>query len=222
MTEPAETIKPDADTVATTETPATTETVVTEKPAVSADATTETTSTETEVKTETTEQVADPAPTTDDQAAEADIRVVPEADKYVLPEGVPPQLAQFASQNDMTQVQLDNALQYFGAYNKASTDSQAQFLEKQGEEHTEKWGDQKEYNLALVRRALSQNDPDGTLKDMLNTTGYGNHPAVLDFFLKIGNSMKEGGFISGAVHTPTGGKKSAAQTLFGSTHPSAN
>lgn len=208
-------------TESTTEETTTTETQAAAGESASGEeTTTETTSNETEVTTESTGDETQQKTTAESDEGQVE-RVVPEADGYKLPEGVPIQVAQFAQQNDMTQEQLDGALGYFGNYLKATTDSQEKFLADAGAKHVETWGDQKEYNLSLVRRALAQNDPDGSLKEMLNSTGYGNHPAVIDFFLKVGTSMKEGGFIQGSVHTPTG-KKTAAQTLFGNSHPSVN
>lgn len=146
-------------------------------------------------------------------------RMVPKADDYVLPEGVPKVLAEFAEKNDMTQDQFDNTLAQFGSYIKGTADAEKKVLAEAGNKHADSWGDQRDYNLALVRKALAQNDPSGGLKTMLNDTGYGNHPAVLDFFLKVGESMKEGGFIKGSVHRPEG-KKTAASAMFGKTHPS--
>ena len=74
-------------------------------------------------------------------------------------------------------------------------------------------------NLQLAQRALRQNDPTGALTKMLNESGYGNHPAVLDFLHAIGRSMQEGGFLKSSTNRPPGAK-SAAQLLFGDNHPS--
>lgn len=172
-------------------------------------------------KTESTDKVETKTQTTDDLAEEPDARVVPESGDYTLPEGVPPHLAEFANENDFTQAQLDATLKQFGGFIEGTKIAEQKLLRESGDAHVDSWGESKDYNLALVRRALKQNDPDGSLLTMLNATGYGNHPAVLDFFLSIGNSMKEGGFISGAIHRPEG-KKTAASTMFGKSHPSAN
>ena len=76
-----------------------------------------------------------------------------------------------------------------------------------------------EESLDVMRWALAQNDPDGQLKVALESSGYGSHPAVLNFLVRLGESMKEGGFLKSAVNRPPG-KKTAAQTIF-SNHPSA-
>jgi len=155
----------------------------------------------------------------EDQPAD---RIVPEVSDYVLPEGMPDVLAQFAKDADMTQEQLDKTLDQYGRITEGAEQFRKAELFKNGQAHTESWGKQKDYNLSLVRRALSQNDPDGKLKNMLEESGYGNHPAVLDFFLTIGNSMKEGGFLKGANNTQSKSGLSAAQSMFGANHPSNN
>ena len=164
---------------------------------------------------------ADPAPVAEPEDKPAD-RVVPEVSGYVLPEGVPDHVAQFAKDNDMTQDQLDGALQQFGLYSQQAEDGRQAMIRDLGQAHVEKWGQQKDYNLSIVRRALSQNDADGRFKALLDETGYGNHPVILDFFLSIGNSMKEGGFLKGANNTQSKAGLSAAQSMFGNTHPSNN
>lgn len=213
------------ETTETTETVETTEETSNEETVqeTKADANESTEKTEETVeKTESTEQ-AETKPETKAESEEKPSieRMVPKAEDYVLPEGMPGNVAEFAAANDMTQDQLDKTLAQFSGYIANTKDVEKKILQDSGNKHVEEWGEKKDYNLALVRRALSQNDPDGSLGRMLNETGYGNHPAVLDFFLKIGNSMKEGGFIKGAVNRPEG-KKTAASAMFGKSHPSNN
>lgn len=180
---------------------------------------TETTETKT-VETKEPEKVDEPiVEPTAEEAEKAPVRVVPKAEDYKLPDSVPERVAQFAHDNDMTQEQLDNTFKEFGSYMKLARDGEKQTMINDGHSHVQKWGKEKEYNLSIVRRALKQNDPKGELRAVLDESGFGNHPVVLDFLLKIGNSMKEGGFLKGAVNTPKG-KQSAAQTLFGANHPS--
>lgn len=149
-------------------------------------------------------------------------RVIPDVDGYVLPEGMPIELAQFAKDTDMTQDQLDKTLAQFDTFNSNREVWQREQIEANGQAHVKTWGKMKDQNLSIVRRALSQNDPEGKLKDMLNESGYGSHPAVLDFFLQVGNSMKEGGFLKGANNTQSKAGLSAAQSMFADNHPSNN
>jgi hypothetical protein len=160
-------------------------------------------------------------PPIDDPKDPVDARVVPAVDEYELADGMPKHLAQFASDNDMTQTQLDNTIEQFRTYITAGEKGKQTMLLNEGKAHVRTWGKQAKGNMSVVRRALKQNDPDGTLKKVLDSSGYGNHPAILDFLLSIGTSMQEGGFLKSDVNIPPG-KKSAAQVIFGDNHPSKN
>ena len=136
-----------------------------------------------------------------------------------MPEGIPAVVGEFAQKNKFTQEQLDASLQFFGKVNQANVQAQQQNLRQMGEEHLKNWGDNAQYNLQLAQRALRQNDPDGALTKVLNESGYGNHPAVLNFLYGLGRSMQEGGFLKSSTARPPG-SKTAAQVLFGDNHPS--
>ena len=172
-------------------------------------------------------QVADPAASA---AAAGDASTEPVAKptsplttpppNYKLPEGIPAQVGNWAQKNGLTQAQLDASLQFFGSVNQANVKAQQQSLRQMGEAHLQNnWGENAPYNLQLAQRALRQNDPTGALTKVLNESGYGNHPAVLDFLYVIGRSMQEGGFLKSSTNRPPGAK-SAAQLLFGDNHPS--
>lgn len=146
-------------------------------------------------------------------------RVVPAADGYTMPDGMPPEMGVFANEHGFTQGQLDATLKQFGDVVTASKQNEFNAMKKAGEDFVETWGDRKDFNLSLARRALKQNDPDGTLKTALDESGYGNHPAVLGFLHKLGVSMQEGGYLKSAVNRPPG-QKTVAQTMYGDSHPS--
>jgi hypothetical protein len=58
-------------------------------------------------------------------------------------------------------------------------------------------GDKLSENLAIAKRALDEfGSPE--LKDVLNLTGLGSHPAVIKFFLNAGKRTLDGPFIPGA------------------------
>lgn len=175
-------------------------------------------------------QVADPAAAAASTAVAGDASVTPPAEptsplttpppNYKLPEGVPAQVGNWAQKNGLTQEQLDASLHFFGSVNQANVKAQQQSLRQMGEAHLQNtWGENAPYNLQLAQRALRQNDPTGALTKVLNESGYGNHPAVLDFLYAIGRSMQEGGFLKSSTNRPPG-TKSAAQLLFGDNHPS--
>jgi hypothetical protein len=146
-------------------------------------------------------------------------RAVPKPEEYVLPEGMPDTVRAFAHERGFTQEQLDGTIQHFGSYVVGMQAAEQKALREMGEAHLKNWGNEAQTRLALAKRALKQNDPDGKLAEALNTSGYGNHPAVLDFLYNLGKGMQEGGFLKSAVPRSPG-QKSAAQALFGGTHPS--
>ena len=187
--------------------------------------TTETQATPTEEATPETQEVTTQEPVTESEAAPAEEAPkeeapaeeaapgIPQPDEYKLPDGVPKDFGKFAHEHGFTQEQVDASLQHFSGYVQAAEQVKLQALRSMGEKHLEDWGERKDYNLSLAKRALKQNDPDGKLAQALNESGYGNHPAVLDFLYNIGKSMQEGGFLKNAVARPTG-KKSTAQALY--------
>lgn len=165
-----------------------------------------------------TEPQAPPPDPTAEPAAAPTERVVPAADGYTLPEGVPQELGQFANQHGFTQEQLDATLTQMGQYMQNTRQAELQALRGLGEAHLKNWGDRAQYNLSLAKRALAQNDPDGELSKALDASGYGNHPAVLNFLQRVGESMKEGGFLKTAINRPPG-EKTAAEAMYGENHP---
>ena len=136
-----------------------------------------------------------------------------------LPEGFPPQVLEFAKTNGLSQAQLDASLQFFGDVAHVNATVQQQQLRQLGEAHVRSWGKEGQYKLGVGRRALKMVDPEGVLTTMLNETGYGNHPAVLQSLYELGTKLQEGGFIS-ATQNRAPGKRTAAQAMYGDTHPS--
>lgn len=157
--------------------------------------------------------------TANEEGDQPPVRVIPEIDKYVLPDGTPQRVAEFANKNDMTQEQLDSSLAEFGLYMSEADQQARKLMRDNGEAHVKSWGKQSKTNLSLCKRALQVNDPEGTLTKVLDDSGYGNHPVVLDFLLNLGTQLKEGGFLKGSTNVPAG-KQSAAQIMFGKSHPS--
>jgi hypothetical protein len=67
-------------------------------------------------------------------------------------------------------------------------------------------------NLAVARRAV---DAFGSpaLKELLNTTGLGNHPEVVKAFYKAGKAISEDGFVRGQPKGPAT-ESDLAKSLF--------
>lgn len=71
-------------------------------------------------------------------------------------------------------------------------------------------GDKLTSNLSAAQRALEQFGSDD-LKEYLNGTGLGNHPALVKFCVKVGKAMSEDKMVTGGNE----GQRSAAQVLYG-------
>lgn len=149
-----------------------------------------------------TGQQAPPPETPPAEPQGAPERVVPAADGYVLPEGVPQNLGAMANKLGYTQEQLDGTLAEFANVTAANAAATKAAIMEQGKALVAEWGDQGKTNLNLAKRALTQFDKAGTLKAALNESGYANHPAVLTFLRDLGAGLQEGGFLKGQVHTP--------------------
>ena len=160
-----------------------------------------TTMTDTPVTT-TTEQTS----TTPEVTAPA----VPESYEFTMPEGV--QLDQTAA-DEFTAIAKELKLDQATAQKVA--DVGAKMAQRQQEAHVklvETWteavktdkeigGDKLAENLGVARKAL---EAFGTpeLKDVLNSTGLGNHPAVIKVFYKFGKAISEDRFVTGGAKGP--------------------
>ena len=70
-------------------------------------------------------------------------------------------------------------------------------------------------SVELAKRALDRFG-EGGLGELLDQTGFGNHPAVLKAFARIGQAMSEASIDKPNGFTPAA-KKSASEMLYGST-----
>ena len=71
-------------------------------------------------------------------------------------------------------------------------------------------GDKLQENLGVARKAL---ETFGTpeLRDVLNATGFGNHPEVIRAFYKMGKAVSEDRFVKGS---PAGSETDIAKRMF--------
>ncbi len=163
---------------------------------------------------------AAPSTTEGEAPPEVPQRVVPAADGYQFEEGTPDQLGTIFNKLDMTQEQAAGVIQM----DQARTQAQAAGLRKAGEEHIEAWGDAAQTNLNLAKRGMNHFDPTGQLKQVLNETGFGNDPRLLEMFYQFGQRMEEGGFLPTEVNTPGNKSQDTAHMWYpdqkpGNTNP---
>lgn len=144
---------------------------------------------------------------------------VPEAYDLQMPEGV--ELDKVAT-DEFTTIAKELKLDQAAAQKLA--DIAAKQAQRQVEAHTalvESWveqvktdkdigGDKLDENLSIARKAL---DTFGTpeLRDVLNASGLGNHPAVIKAFVKAGKAISEDKFVAGAAK---GNDTDPAKKLF--------
>lgn len=159
--------------------------------------------------TKTDDQTVDTAatpPATPDAAAPA----VPESYELKMPDGVE---LDKAAADEFTAIAKELKLDQATAQKFA--DVGAKMAQRQADNHAklvESWteqvktdkdigGDKLAENLGIARKAL---DTFGTpeLRDVLNATGFGNHPAVIKAFYKIGQAISEDRFVTGGAKGP--------------------
>lgn len=159
--------------------------------------------------------------TTDAQApdTQAPVAAVPDSYEFTMPEGV---ALDKTAADEFTAIAKELKLNQADAQKVA--DVGAKMAQRQAEAHlqlVESWvesvkadkeigGDKLAENLAIARKAI---DTFGTpeLKDVLNATGFGNHPAVIKAFYKAGMAISGDRFVSGS---PKGPETDMAKKMF--------
>lgn len=160
--------------------------------------------------TETTATTSTDATSTQTTETKAPEATAPESYEFAMPEGV--QLDKTAA-DEFTTIAKELKLDQATAQKVA--DVGAKMAQRQAEAHTklvESWteavksdkelgGDKLAENLGVARKAL---DAFGTpeLRDVLNATGFGNHPEVIKAFYKIGKAISEDRFVTGGAKGP--------------------
>jgi hypothetical protein len=172
--------------------------------------------TTTDVNAASTATAATTPPATETQATAP---TVPETYELKMPEGV--ELDKTAA-DEFTAIAKELKLSAEDAQKVA--DVGAKMAQRQAEAHVqlvESWveqvkadkeigGDKLAENLAVARKAI---ETFGTpeLKDVLNATGFGNHPAVIKAFYKAGMAISGDRFVSGS---PKGPETDMAKKMF--------
>lgn len=144
---------------------------------------------------------------------------VPESYEFQMPEGVE---LDKAAADEFSAIAKELKLDQSTAQKVA--DVGAKMAQRQAEAHAklvETWveqvktdkefgGDKLNENLAVARKAL---ETFGTpeLRDVLNSTGFGNHPEVIRAFYKMGKAVSEDKFVTGA---PRGPETDMAKKMF--------
>lgn len=145
--------------------------------------------------------------------------VAPESYELKMPEGI--ELDKTAA-DEFSAIAKELKLDQASAQKFA--DVGAKMAQRQVEKHAElvqSWveqvktdkefgGDKLQENLGIARKAL---ETFGTpeLRDVLNATGFGNHPEVIRAFFKMGKAVSEDRFVKGS---PAGSETDIAKRMF--------
>ena len=157
--------------------------------------------------------------TEDTKTEDAKAPEVPESYDLKMPDGI--ELDKAAADEFSAiakELKLDNTTA------QKLADVAAKMQQRQVENHTklvESWvekvktdkdigGDKLDENLAVARKAL---EAFGTpeLRDVLNSTGFGNHPEIIKAFYKAGKAISEDGIVKGSPKT---GETDPAKKMF--------
>lgn len=180
-------------------------------------------------ETQNTDGTANPAGTaaTDNQPADSTQNTETKTDEVKAPESYELQMPDGieldkAAADEFTAIAKELKLDQPTAQKLA--DVAAKMQQRQVEAHqklVETWveqvktdkdigGDKLDENLGVARKAL---ETFGTpeLRDVLNATGFGNHPAVIKAFFKIGKAISDDKFVTGS---PKGADTDPAKKLF--------
>ena len=144
---------------------------------------------------------------------------VPETYEFQMPEGVQldqdtaTEFSATAKELGLTQEQAQKVADIAVKQAQRQAETHAALVESWVESvKTDKeiGGDKLEANLGIARKAMDTfGSPE--LKDVLNASGLGNHPAVIRAFLKAGKAISDDGFVTGA---PKGAETNLANRMF--------
>lgn len=154
--------------------------------------------------TQTTDQTAGTQPTTQAEASTTDTTKAEAAVEYKfdMPEGVE---VDQASLDEFTGIAKELKLPADAAKKFVDLAAKREIVRAEAfAKQVETWGNEvkadpelgKAENLATAKKAI---DTFGTpeLRDLLNSTGMGNHPEVIRLALKIGKAISEDTFVAG-------------------------
>ena len=144
------------------------------------------------------------------------------AEPYTLtaPEGYPisaQELESFTKHCNELGITKEQAEKTLTMFHRRFQDAQDQFISQRkawiSEIQADKdfGGDNFKSTVADAKRALSKYDEDGTIRKMLDETGYGDNPAVIKIFAKVGRELGEDKIIGKGG---AGGKKPLAERLY--------
>lgn len=108
-------------------------------------------------------------------------------------------LSQIAQESGADAAAASKLVQDLTLWGQVKHEQQVQAWEEASRNDPEFGGEKLQENLAIANRALEAYDPQGEIRAMLAETGYGNHPALVRFFLAIGRDLSPDRMVGGGV-----------------------
>ena len=106
-------------------------------------------------------------------------------------------LSKIAQESGADAAAASKLVQDLTLYGQVKHEQQVQAWEEASRADPEFGGEKLQENLAIANRALEAYDPQGEIRAMLAETGYGNHPALVRFFLAIGRDLSPDRMVGG-------------------------
>ena len=115
-------------------------------------------------------------------------------------------LSQIAQESGADAAAASKLVQDLTLWGQVKHGQQVQAWEEASRNDPDFGGEKLQENLAIANRALEAYDPQGEIRAMLAETGYGNHPALVRFFLAIGRDLSPDRMVGGGrgVNNPNG------------------
>ena len=98
-------------------------------------------------------------------------------------------LSKIAQESGADAAGASKLVQDLTLYGQVKHDLQVQDWEAASRADPEFGGDKLDESLATANRVFAAYDPQGEIRTMLTETGYGNHPALIRFFVAIGRDL---------------------------------
>lgn len=98
-------------------------------------------------------------------------------------------LSKIAQESGADAAVASKLVQDLTLYGQVKHDLQVEDWEAASRADPEFGGDKLGESLATANRVFEAYDPDGHIRTMLSETGYGNHPALIRFFVAIGRDL---------------------------------
>lgn len=172
------------------------------------------------------EKAGDPAAKTEGEAGDKPAeKVIPEAYEFKLPEGVTmdadtsAELTAIAKEFKLDQGEAQKVADLGAKQAQRWAEQQQNAIAQQVAEWAQQASADKEIgtpeNLAVAKKALDTFGNDA-LRELLNTSGLGNHPEIIRAFFKAGKAIAEDQVVTGGAG-PAAAPKSVASVLYDKT-----